>query len=202
MKKCLIISGGDFSPILPQNTDTFIIACDKGYEYAKKSNIQPNLILGDFDSYEGSLPKDIKTITLPKEKDDTDTLYAVKYAIEKGYRKIELTCALGSRIDHTLGNIQCALYALSNGAHITISEQHEKIHFLQNGSLTLDKNQCYSVSVLSASEKCTGVSIKGAKYEIDNATITNTFPIGISNEWKSNTIEISVKIGVLIIITT
>ena len=115
-KICAIISGGEFSPFDGIENADFIIACDKGYEHAKSQNITPSLIIGDFDSFSGALPSEIKRITLPCEKDETDTMAAINYATSQGFNKILLLCALGGRLDHLLGNLQSAAYAAKNGA--------------------------------------------------------------------------------------
>ena len=76
MKTCIIISGGDYSPIGPVRSGDFVIACDKGYEYARREGIVPQLIMGDFDSYGGALPESVPVERFKKEKDDTDTMLA------------------------------------------------------------------------------------------------------------------------------
>ena len=80
MKRCLIIAGGDYAPIGPVGEGDFVLACDKGYAYARREGIVPDLILGDFDSYGGALPEGIPVLRYPVEKDDTDTMLAVRWA--------------------------------------------------------------------------------------------------------------------------
>ena len=199
-RKCVIISGGRYSPIENSEEDAFIIACDRGYEYAKRDGIEPNLIIGDFDSYEGSLPNETEVIKLQCEKDDTDTMVAIKYAIDKGFDEIVLCCALGGRLDHLYANIQNAVYAVKHNIKVKITEAENKIYFLQNESMVIEKKECFSLSVFAVTEQCTGVCIKGVKYELDNAVLKNDFPLGISNEWVSDAAEISVENGILMII--
>ena len=50
--------------------------------------------------------------------------------------------------------------------------------------------------MLALSDRCTGVSIHGTKYELENVTVENSFPIGVSNQWQGDA-EISVAAGVL-----
>ena len=57
--RCVIISGGSYAPVEGVREDDFVIACDKGYVYAEKAGVRPNLLVGDFDSYEGVLPSDL-----------------------------------------------------------------------------------------------------------------------------------------------
>ena len=92
---CAIISGGEYSPMDDIKAAEYIIACDRGYSYAKRSGIVPDLLLGDFDSYTGKLPEGAAVERLPREKDDTDTMHAVRRALELGFTRISLYCALG-----------------------------------------------------------------------------------------------------------
>ena len=79
MKKlCAIISGGRRAPLDGIENADWIIACDKGYQYGGEAGVRPQLLVGDFDSYTGSLPADIPILDLPVEKDDTDTMAAIR----------------------------------------------------------------------------------------------------------------------------
>ena len=118
---CVIISGGEFSPITGLRPEDFVIACDKGYTYAKRCGIVPNLVVSDFDSYAGQIDNGIPVERFPSEKDDTDTMIAVRYAVEHGFEEVRLFCALGGRLDHTLANLQALLYAQSHGLRASIT---------------------------------------------------------------------------------
>ena len=114
MSSCLIITGGDFSPFtVPEGA--FVIACDRGYAYARRCGVRPHLVVGDFDSYSGELDPEIPLQKLPTEKDDTDTMSALRYALSRGFAEITLVCALGGRLDHTLANLQAAVFAAKAG---------------------------------------------------------------------------------------
>ena len=122
---CAIISGGEYSPMDDIKAAEYIIACDRGYSYAKRSGIVPDLLLGDFDSYTGKLPEGAAVERLPREKDDTDTMHAVRRALELGFTRISLYCALGGRLDHLLANLQHRLLAV--GA-VALGQVHGREH--------------------------------------------------------------------------
>ena len=199
MKTCAIISGGEFAPFSDIEKADFIIVCDKGYEYAKNNGIVPHLFIGDFDSFWGSLPNEIPKITLPCEKDETDTMAAVKYAVEKGFGEILLFCALGGRLDHLLGNLGAAAYAAKAGLSVRITDNDNEIFVFSNSKITLPKKNGFSISLISLTDKCEGVSIFGGKYTVQNAVLTNASTLGISNEWIDD-ITVTVKSGVLAIV--
>ena len=199
MKKvCSIIAGGKKSSINIED-NSFVIACDKGLEYLNKTKYSADLIIGDFDSYNGKISKKSMVFSLPKEKNDTDLMVAIRYAIEHDFDVINLYCALGGRLDHELGNIQACTHASIHGIGVHVFDEDNELHFVSNSSISVPKKEGYSISILSLCDKSKGVTIKGAKYLLDNAELLNHEPLGISNEWE-NEINVEVKDGTLLVI--
>ena len=196
---CAIISGGEYSPMDDIKAAEYIIACDRGYSYAKRSGIVPDLLLGDFDSYTGKLPEGAAVERLPREKDDTDTMHAVRRALELGFTRISLYCALGGRLDHMLANLQTASYAAERGVPVQLFSRGCEAYIFSGGSVRIPARAGCSLSVLSLSDRCTGVSITGVKYPVEHATITNRFPIGTSNEWRGEA-RISLESGIMAVL--
>ena len=196
---CAIISGGQ-EDILPDiSAADYIIACDRGCAYAEKAGIRPDLLVGDFDSYTGPLPKDIPVLDLPVEKDDTDTMAAVRWAVSEGFSSIRLYCALGGRLDHLLGNVQALSFACAHGVKAELLGDAAQMLLLSNSSVTIPPMPGYSLSVLALTDEVKNVSISGVKYPLHGKTVTNIFPIGISNEWEG-TAKISCGDGILLVI--
>lgn len=198
-----IIAGGSLSPLITVDNADYIIACDKGLNYALTAGITPDLFVGDGDSLSGELPSDIERVDLPVEKDDTDLMAAVKIALEKSPQKIVFYCACGGRYDHFLGNLQAAVFAAKRGVKVEIIDLYARFYIFSGGkndSITEEifaRRVGYSFSVLSFSDICEGVCISGGKYEIKNAVLRGDFPLGVSNEWNAGEIRVSVKRGVL-----
>ena len=202
MNTCIIISGGEFHPF-PDNLEyDYVIACDHGYDYALKLGIVPNLILGDFDScdFDKENVTDIPIETFPACKDDTDTMLAIKNALSLGYRNIVIVCALGSRFDHSLANIQSMAYVAEHGGTCELFGKGEHLMTLCNGSVKLPYKESCSLSLFSLTDRCEGVSISGSAYDCENVTLTNTFPLGVSNKWNEAVVTVSVKSGILLTI--
>lgn len=200
---CAIISGGEYAPLVNISQADFIIACDKGYEYALKAQIVPQLLLGDFDSCAIDLPKNIDIIKLPHEKDDTDTLAAIRIALARGYEEIYLYCALGGRLDHLYANLQAAHFAADSGVKVTIFAGEQEVYIFKDATLKLSPRKNHILSVFSLKDRASGVYLKNVKYPVNNYTLTNIFPIGISNEWiNDDAAEITVIDGVLMVICT
>lgn len=199
-KTCVILSGGPRYTVdeLPEG---MVIACDRGYAHAQWLGVTPDLVIGDFDSYGGVIAPNVPVITLPTHKDDTDTGYALRYAVEHGYARIHILFALGDRIDHSLANIQSATKAAKQGVAVTLYGQDTRLHVLSNGAITQNVRAGQALSVLSLSDICRGVSISGAEYQLQNATLTNDYPLGVSNQAEGQ-VRIAVSEGVLLVSVT
>lgn len=208
---CIIIGAGDLTVgSLPYNPDAdYVIAADGGLMYCGVLELEPDLIMGDFDSLDGEYAEAVeaiktelpeKVVTLPVEKDDTDMLAAVKYGLKLGYRSFRLYGANGGRLEHTIANIQVLKYLKEHDAVGYIMDGSGMILLAQNETITFRDTMDGYVNVFSLNEKAHGVTIRGLKYELSDATLTNAMPLGISNEFIGVQSEISVKDGTLLII--
>ena len=73
---------------------------------AKQAGITPHLLLGDLDSIQSRIPKELPLKTFPPEKDYTDLELAIHTAIEKKASHVEIWGGIGGRLDHTVANLQ------------------------------------------------------------------------------------------------
>lgn len=213
MKKCCIISAGDVNLALLEKKKTeysFFIAADAGYEKAQLAMITPDVIIGDFDSISqfpdvdkptttsDTLPK---VIQFPIEKDYSDTHLAIEEGIKQGFTHFDVYGALGGdRFSHSLANLQTLCTMKSKGISVTLIGMKESVYILKNETLTLSAPIGCNFSVFSLSDESKHVTIKGAKYSLDNTTLTNLFPLGVSNQSTDKEIQISVKNGFLLVI--
>ena len=99
MRRCVIFGGGELKDIRFTQSllreDDYIVCADRGYAYCAAMGRKPDLILGDFDSYNGKLPPGCEVLRYPIEKDDTDTMLAVKEAIRREFADILMLGMLG-----------------------------------------------------------------------------------------------------------
>jgi len=163
----------------------YIIAADGGLSSVRKLGLTPNIALGDFDSL-GYVPKgEYKTDIHPIEKDDTDMGLAVKRAISMGYKRLFLLGGLGgNRPDHTLANLQTLIYSAKNGACAFLTDGRSCFTAISAGQkLCFPENYRGELSVFSAEGISEGVTLKGLKYELENATLSGDFPLGVSNSF-------------------
>lgn len=202
MEKCLIVGGGKISDnewlrSVSKQYD-FIIASDKGYTTLKRADIAIDIAIGDFDSL-GYVPDDVKVIKLKVEKDDTDTMSAVRYALDNGAKEITLAGGIGGRLDHTIANIQTLSFIVSHNAVGRLIDENNEIIGLASGEYEFNRRKGYSLSVFSMSDEVTGLCEKGVKYPLNNAVLTNKFPMGVSNEIIKDSAFISFKSGIVLV---
>ena len=201
---CYIFGAGEFSPCeITLTEDDLVIAADGGYDHLIRMGLRADVALGDFDSvtsYEIWEDNICEKYTYPPEKDDTDMMLAIKLGLSKGFQSFAIYGGLGGRLDHTLANIQALSYLAVRGAQAILYHENYELTVIKNSSFMIPKEFTGYVSVLSLSDKSENVSIKGLKYEADGATLTNTFPLGVSNEAVGKKGIISVENGMLLIL--
>lgn len=194
---CYIIGAwhGEDAVLAPSPAD-FIIAADGGYNSAQALGIKPDLVVGDFDSL-GYVPEAESVVRHPVRKDDTDTLLAIRLGLERGYRHFVIIGALGGRLDHTFANLQSLLFLRDNGARGLLYGDGFAVTAVTNGSVTVEGDGTLSVFSLDPCAK--GVFLRNVSYPLENAELTSSFPIGVSNEFIGGPAEIGVEQGTLLV---
>ncbi len=202
-ERCALIAGApkcDYE-FIKENTDAasaFVICADSGYKKCLEAGIEPDLIIGDFDS--SPEPKaGCEVIKLPVVKDDTDTFYAVKEAVKRGFKEIKIFNALGARFDHSMANIMCLGYCEEKGIKAEIVGEKNRIYIV-SGKKQIEKVGYNYFSVFAFMGDAEGVSIRNAGYEVEDITLKQEDQFGVSNYFKEGKAQIEVKKGRLLII--
>lgn len=184
MRRCVIIGGADIGRYDRIHSylreDDFYICCDSGLKHREKLGIIPNLIVGDFDSYKNP-HMDVETIILPCEKDDTDTVFAVKEALSRGFQDFLLVGVIGGRLDHTLGNVSLLLMLDAQGKEAMALDDFSEMQIVSDQPAQIENRYAY-FSLLNISGTAQGITIKNAKYPLAEAEISCEYQYGISNE--------------------
>ena len=189
-----------FEEFIPE--DYYVICADAGYETAVKFGIKPDLIVGDFDSAKRKPPEELNCLTLPVEKDVTDSMYAVIRAMNIGLRDYVLIgCLGGKRFDHTVANLEVLEYILSHGGFGIIADETTKVILLNSRRIKITESMGQTVSVFPYNGSTCNVTYKGLKYPLTKRTLVcGGTLMGVSNEVIDNNAEIIVHSGTALII--
>ena len=203
MKRCVIVGGadiGNYAYIREALTaDDYVVFCDSGLRHMEQLCAKPSLIVGDFDSHENP-HLDAETIVLPCEKDDTDTVYAVKEAVRRGFDTFLLVGVVGGRLDHTLGNVSILLYLDAIGKKGVIIDDYSEMEIVSSAPAHISDAYAF-FSLLNITGCARGISIQNAKYPLENGEITCEYQYGVSNEvLPGKTATVSLREGKLLLI--
>ena len=203
MRRCVIIGNApitDYEGIKGLlREDDHIICCDGGRKHAALLGIVPDLLVGDFDSSERP-DTDIETIVLPREKDDTDSFFAAKEGVSRGFKEFLLIGVFGGRLDHSMVNISVMLWLYKQGIPCMAADDLSVMEIVGEKEVTIDGSYPY-FSLLCIDGEAKGVNISGAKFPLDGGTVTPTYQYATSNEvLPGGTASVSVKDGVLLLI--
>ena len=202
-KRCVIVGGAPIAcPEIVKEyfrSDDFFIYCDCGLAHAERLGRAADLIVGDFDSH--ACPhSNVETVVLPREKDDTDTEFAVKEALRRGFVDFLLVGVIGARLDHTLGNVALLLMLDSAAARAMIVDDYSEMEIVSRAPAEIDGRFAY-FSLLPVAGAAGKVSVSGAKFPLRNADLSCEHALGVSNEvLPGRTARVSVGEGRLLLI--
>lgn len=199
MGKCIIFCAAEFDGLAQDiGPEDHVIAADGGLAYTNQIGIQPDEILGDFDSL-GYTPEDARVF--PVEKDDTDAMLAVRRGLQLGYREFILYGSLdGPRLDHTVANFQTLQFLCDHGASGYLVGRDYIVTVVKNGAISFGAGASGTVSVFCMGPDAAGVTLEGLYYPLENGTLSSGFPLGVSNHFTEKPSKISVKTGSLLVL--
>ena len=199
MDTCVIFCAGGFAGLVePIASGDLVIAADGGLAHVQALGIDPQVILGDFDSL-GYVPQD--SHVFPVEKDDTDAMLAVRHGLEKGCKRFLLYGTLdGPRLDHTVANFQTLQFLADRGAEGYLVGNQYLVTVVKEGSISFPAEATGIVSLFCLGKEADGVTLTGLHYNLENATIHPGHPLGVSNHFTGKASQISVRNGSLLVI--
>ena len=176
-----------------------ILCADTAYLAAERAGIFPDAVIGDFDHEHTSSQAHGNVVRVPSEKDDTDTMLCIKYAIDAGADELVIAGGIGGRLDHTIANLQSLAYAESHGVHAVLTDGRNEARVI-SGHIRIPKKPGFYLSVFAYGGECRGVSEIGVRYPLRDAVLSVNFPLGVSNEIVDDYAEIEVREGRLLVI--
>lgn len=194
---------------IPVSEGDYVIAVDGGLMYCESLGVEPDLIVGDFDSITDSFVGALeeiekrspeKVVRLNTMKDDTDTMAALKIGIEKGYETFYMYGCGGGRLEHTIANIQSLIYLKDRDLKGYIMEGEGMTFVMRDESVSFKESMEGFISLFALDPVIKGVTERGLKYTLEKAELTYGFPLGVSNEFTGVLSEIVVESGTALVV--
>lgn len=203
-RRCVIISAGPYVDpsalagyLLP---DDDVIAADGGWRLALQMDVRPMMVVADYDSLgELDLPTDVEVVSLPTEKDVTDTHEALRLAYDAGYRSFLLLGCTGGRLDHQQAAFAVAAEYARRGCAVIMADEKNEIHFLTPGSYVYPACPDEKISLFAFGGEVSGLFLDGLKYTVSDYKLSPFDPLCVSNEWVGEDACLSFKNGLLML---
>lgn len=198
MGKCVIFCAAGFSEhLVPIEPDDYIIAADGGLRHTEKLGLTPHAVIGDFDSL-GYTPQG--ATVFPVEKDDTDSMLAIRRGLALGYKTFLLYGSLdGPRLDHTVANFQALAFLRRHGARGYLIGERQ-IVTLTEGEALVFRNAKGDFSAFCMGAPAKGITLTGFYYPLTEGTLTADFPLGVSNHFTGSRAEVRSGEGQLLLV--
>jgi len=201
-KRCVVVTayceGDPKAAYDPQDGD-FILCADGGWKLAETLGVKPDLVIGDFDSSEAPEAGNIERH--PVMKDDTDTMLCLKHGMKLGYDSFLFVGGFGGRLDHTLANLQTLNYAAVRSVRAEFRDGKCSATVVCNGTVCVPRRPG-KLSLFSMGDRCSGITTEGLLYALNDGELTNTFPLGVSNEYIADKATVTVKDSILLVVQT
>lgn len=200
MGRCILVGAAEFTGKIDVYREDLVIAADGGYAALAEQGIVPDLLIGDLDSLDTEIPREIPLLRHPVEKDDTDMRLAYLEGAARGYTDFIIYGGAGGRIDHTLANFSLMLEITEGGGSAVMVADSFDAYVISRGDIYLPARDGGSVSVFAIGGDAKGASIRGLKYSADDITLKESFALGVSNSFIGKEAKISVREGALLVI--
>lgn len=182
----------------------YLISADGASNALYRMRKVPDVIIGDMDSIEEDakrffVKQGVEFKKFPSKKDFTDTELSIDYAKDIGAVEIVLYAGVGSRIDHSLGNMNLLYYMLKKGIQGRLVNEKNEV-YITDSKLVLSGSKGDLVSVIPVNGDAVGVTLTGLEYPLTDYTIEFGKTIGLSNVMVGDSCSVEVKEGCVFVI--
>lgn len=176
--------------------DDYVIAADGGMNVLNEAEIIPDLFVGDFDSFSGSVPEGTEVLKLNVRKDDTDSMRCASLIAERGFERVVILGATGGRGDHTFANYFVLEFLASKGIDAVIRTEAEEIRILDEGEHSFNNLNGRTFSVFPFSCESVRVTYTGdTEYPAEGLVLHNLSTVGTSNVFRGDNAVIKIESG-------
>ncbi|MFO7896841.1 MAG: thiamine diphosphokinase [Candidatus Cloacimonadales bacterium] len=170
-----------------------LIAADGGANICRQYGIEPDIIIGDLDSWQQEQPTRAQIISVP-DQERTDLQKALEYADLENCEKVKIISAWGKRSDHSMVNM-IILSQSKFPEKLEIYDDFSKTILLAAGRHEIEVPPKNLISFY-AFGSVQNLSLQGVEYELKQQDFAQGF-CGISNITRSKRIDVSLDKGLL-----
>ena len=177
------------------------VAVDGGWLVHRSAELEPDVILGDFDSC-GELSEIEKIFPRSalhhlSDQNHTDFEKALDWIKQMGQpKKLVILGGLGKRMDHTLSNLIIA-GRVDSKIEVIFDDVHEYVsRITPETPLNVRGRSGANLSILPLGE-CEGVQSSGLEWELENLSFSWDRMISQSNRCATDEVKVSCQSGVL-----
>ena len=209
MNSRLILFANGLLPDLPAalrliHPGDTIIAADGGTRHILTLGLMPSVIIGDLDSLTPAdrqlvLRSDVRLIEYPRDKNETDLELALHYAIEQGFEEIVIVGALGGRLDQTLASLSLLADPCLATLDVRLDDGLEAAFFTRR-ACRIHGTVGDIVSLIPWGGPVTGLVTVGLRWPLQAETLFSHRTRGISNEMLAESVEITIRSGLLLVV--
>ncbi|HZD55210.1 MAG TPA: thiamine diphosphokinase [Anaerolineales bacterium] len=206
----IIFANGDFrrptNPLANVHRAELLVAADGGTHHCQELGVRPDVVVGDMDSISVDLQDTLEEqgtrfIVHPTDKDETDLELALSYAIDNGARQILLLGLLGGRLDQTLANLLLLTRPEWQSARLTAADGPDFAVLLRSGeSFNALTRPGDTLSLIALSREVSGVTTRGLKWPLENATLKFGSTLGVSNQAGGDRAKVTIAEGQLLVV--
>lgn len=205
MKKCIILANGkppskSVIEYLKNKNFNYLICADGGANSAKRLNLIPDIIIGDYDSINESTLNYYKKkskIIKQKRQNDTDVEKCLKFAIRNKFDEAILLGVTGDRLDHTFCNLGIVIKYYNLIAVKIIAESSYLSAYTGYNELDTIRDETISIYGISPNTK---IISEGLRYPLRNISLPFGEKESTSNIALSNKVKLKVKGGKIFVI--
>ena len=184
-----------------------VIAADSGLQEADLLGLSVDLVVGDMDSVTAvalanAERRGTSIERYPPEKDSTDLELALQAARLRGATSVTVVSGIGNdRFDHVLAAVE--LLASPQWFDIRIDALFGSawLHVLHPEGLVEVRGEPGDlVSLIPLGGRAAGVTLRGFRYPLEQATLEPGSTLGVSNELRNTSGTVSLRTGTLVVI--
>lgn len=173
-----------------------LIAADGGALVAAALGLEPDIIIGDLDSY--NVTGDERACVIHDPDPETNDLEkALGRAVSESVSEAIIFGATGKRLDHTLKNLSVLKRFRQVFKTLVIRDRYADI-FLADSPFRRELPLRTPVSFFPLSGRVDGITTRGLKYPLTNESLENGVRDGSSNLSIEPTVEVTFETGDLL----